>query len=148
MSNFFRSSSFFLSQIGHFFTSLLFCLSSLLTPASKFCLLLQHICQSQPPLKSKSQSQSRRLRGWRSEGKMFKFLKGVVAGSGTGVKDLPYNIGEPYSSAWGSWTHSHGTSKVFLILSLTFVFLSFILLYFLNWNPLILVLDRIFLCSN
>lgn len=63
---------------------------------------------------------------------MFKFLKGVVAGSGTGVKDLPYNIGEPYSSAWGSWTHSHGTSKVFLILSLTFVFLSFILLYFLN----------------
>ncbi|XP_010667551.2 uncharacterized protein LOC104884573 isoform X1 [Beta vulgaris subsp. vulgaris] len=42
---------------------------------------------------------------------MFKFLKGVVAGSGTGVKDLPYNIGEPYSSAWGSWTHSHGTSK-------------------------------------
>ncbi|KNA20569.1 hypothetical protein SOVF_051260 [Spinacia oleracea] len=42
---------------------------------------------------------------------MFKFLKGVVAGSGTGVKDLPYNVGEPYSSAWGSWTHSHGTSK-------------------------------------
>ena len=43
---------------------------------------------------------------------MFKFLKGVVAGSGTGPKDLPYNIGEPYSSAWGSWTHSRGTSKV------------------------------------
>ncbi|KAJ8434402.1 hypothetical protein Cgig2_002604 [Carnegiea gigantea] len=43
---------------------------------------------------------------------MFKFLKGVVAGSGTGVKDLPYNIGEPYSSAWGSWTHNRGTSKV------------------------------------
>ncbi|XP_043724862.1 probable inactive serine/threonine-protein kinase scy1 isoform X1 [Telopea speciosissima] len=42
---------------------------------------------------------------------MFKFLKGVVAGSGTGPKDLPYNIGEPYSSAWGSWTHYHGTSK-------------------------------------
>ncbi|XP_021754954.1 probable inactive serine/threonine-protein kinase scy1 [Chenopodium quinoa] len=42
---------------------------------------------------------------------MFKFLKGVVAGSGTGVKDLPYNIGEPYSSAWGSWVHSQGTSK-------------------------------------
>lgn len=42
---------------------------------------------------------------------MFKFLKGVVAGSGTGVKDLPYNIGEPYSSAWGSWTHHRGTSK-------------------------------------
>ncbi|KAI7749305.1 hypothetical protein M8C21_023640 [Ambrosia artemisiifolia] len=42
---------------------------------------------------------------------MFKFLKDVVSGSGTGVKDLPYNIGEPYSSAWGSWTHSRGTSK-------------------------------------
>ncbi|KAI3869199.1 hypothetical protein MKW92_022491 [Papaver armeniacum] len=42
---------------------------------------------------------------------MFKFLKGVVGGSGTGLKDLPYNIGEPYSSAWGSWTHSRGTSK-------------------------------------
>ncbi|KAH9602245.1 hypothetical protein KSS87_009758 [Heliosperma pusillum] len=42
---------------------------------------------------------------------MFKFLKGVVAGSGTGVKDLPYNIGEPYSSSWGSWSHSRGTSK-------------------------------------
>ncbi|CAM6105787.1 unnamed protein product [Calypogeia fissa] len=41
---------------------------------------------------------------------MFKFLKGVV-GSGGGIKDLPYNIGEPYSSAWGSWTHYHGTSK-------------------------------------
>ncbi|XP_071711478.1 uncharacterized protein [Rutidosis leptorrhynchoides] len=43
---------------------------------------------------------------------MFKFLKDVVAGSVAGVKDLPYNIGEPYSSAWGSWTHSRGTSKV------------------------------------
>ncbi|KAI3888243.1 hypothetical protein MKW92_010111 [Papaver armeniacum] len=42
---------------------------------------------------------------------MFKFLKGVVGGSGTGLKDLPYNVGEPYSSAWGSWTHSRGTSK-------------------------------------
>ncbi|KAK4785852.1 hypothetical protein SAY86_002541 [Trapa natans] len=42
---------------------------------------------------------------------MFKFLKGVVAGSGTGVKDLPYYIGEPYSSAWGSWVHYRGTSK-------------------------------------
>ncbi|KAH7282409.1 hypothetical protein KP509_35G029600 [Ceratopteris richardii] len=41
---------------------------------------------------------------------MFKFLKGVVGSSG-GVKDLPYNIGEPYSSAWGSWTHYRGTSK-------------------------------------
>lgn len=43
---------------------------------------------------------------------MFKFLKGVVGGSGTGLKDLPYNIGEPYSSAWGSWVHYRGTSKV------------------------------------
>ncbi|KAG6469929.1 hypothetical protein ZIOFF_070864 [Zingiber officinale] len=42
---------------------------------------------------------------------MFKFLKGVVGGSGTGIKDLPYNIGEPYPSSWGSWTHSRGTSK-------------------------------------
>ncbi|EEF41582.1 ATP binding protein, putative [Ricinus communis] len=42
---------------------------------------------------------------------MLKFLKGVVGGSGTGVKDLPYNIGEPYPSAWGSWTHHRGTSK-------------------------------------
>ncbi|XP_007011363.2 PREDICTED: probable inactive serine/threonine-protein kinase scy1 isoform X1 [Theobroma cacao] len=42
---------------------------------------------------------------------MFKFLKGVVGGSGTGLKDLPYNIGDPYPSAWGSWSHSRGTSK-------------------------------------
>ncbi|KAL0711099.1 hypothetical protein Bca4012_018077 [Brassica carinata] len=42
---------------------------------------------------------------------MFKFLKGVVGGSGTGLKDLPYNIGDPYPSAWGSWNHSRGTSK-------------------------------------
>lgn len=42
---------------------------------------------------------------------MFKFLKGVVGGSGTGLKDLPYNIGDPYPSAWGSWTHFRGTSK-------------------------------------
>ncbi|GMI83264.1 cytoplasmic tRNA export protein [Hibiscus trionum] len=42
---------------------------------------------------------------------MLKFLKGVVAGSGTGVKDLPYNIGDPYPSAWGSWSHFRGTSK-------------------------------------
>ncbi|XP_019052793.1 PREDICTED: probable inactive serine/threonine-protein kinase scy1 isoform X2 [Nelumbo nucifera] len=42
---------------------------------------------------------------------MFKFLRGVVAGSGTGIKDLPYYIGEPYSTAWGSWTHYRGTSK-------------------------------------
>ncbi|KAL8490218.1 hypothetical protein ACS0TY_025941 [Phlomoides rotata] len=42
---------------------------------------------------------------------MLKFLKGVVAGSGAGLKDLPYNIGEPYSLAWGSWVHYRGTSK-------------------------------------
>ncbi|KAF5736500.1 hypothetical protein HS088_TW14G00643 [Tripterygium wilfordii] len=42
---------------------------------------------------------------------MLKFLKGVVGGSGTGPKDLPYNIGDPYSTAWGSWTHHRGTSK-------------------------------------
>ncbi|XP_024030971.1 probable inactive serine/threonine-protein kinase scy1 isoform X1 [Morus notabilis] len=42
---------------------------------------------------------------------MLKFLKGVVGGSGTGLKDLPYNIGEPYPSAWGSWTHFRGTSR-------------------------------------
>uniref|UniRef100_A0A166DBC9 Protein kinase domain-containing protein n=1 Tax=Daucus carota subsp. sativus TaxID=79200 RepID=A0A166DBC9_DAUCS len=42
---------------------------------------------------------------------MFKFLQSVVAGSGSGLKDLPYNIGEPYSSAWGSWIHSRGTSR-------------------------------------
>lgn len=41
---------------------------------------------------------------------MFKFLKGVVGSSG-GIKDLPYNIGEPYSSDWGAWTHYRGTSK-------------------------------------
>ncbi|XWS65613.1 hypothetical protein CRYUN_Cryun05aG0128600 [Craigia yunnanensis] len=42
---------------------------------------------------------------------MFKFLKGVVGGSGTGVKDLPYNIVDPYPSAWGSWSHFRGNSK-------------------------------------
>ncbi|XAR71858.1 hypothetical protein NMG60_11018297 [Bertholletia excelsa] len=42
---------------------------------------------------------------------MFKFLKEVVSGSGSGPNNLPYNIGEPYSSAWGSWTHHRGTSK-------------------------------------
>ncbi|KAF5738406.1 hypothetical protein HS088_TW13G01305 [Tripterygium wilfordii] len=42
---------------------------------------------------------------------MLKFLKGVVGGSGTGPKDLPYNIGDPYPAAWGSWTHHRGTSK-------------------------------------
>nr|KJB60173.1 hypothetical protein B456_009G292700 [Gossypium raimondii]KJB60174.1 hypothetical protein B456_009G292700 [Gossypium raimondii] len=43
--------------------------------------------------------------------KMLKFLKGVVGGSGAGLKDLPYNIGDPYPSAWGSWSHFRGTSK-------------------------------------
>ena len=43
---------------------------------------------------------------------MFKFLKGVVAGSASGPNNLPYNIGDPYPSAWGSWTHHRGTSKV------------------------------------
>ncbi|KAG2685077.1 hypothetical protein I3760_10G107700 [Carya illinoinensis] len=42
---------------------------------------------------------------------MLRFLKGVVGGSGTGIKDLPYNIADPYPSAWGSWTHFRGTSK-------------------------------------
>ncbi|KAL6616301.1 hypothetical protein ACP70R_038571 [Stipagrostis hirtigluma subsp. patula] len=42
---------------------------------------------------------------------MFKFLKEVVAGSGSGLKDFPYTIGEPYASAWGSWTHHRGASK-------------------------------------
>ncbi|KAG7020965.1 putative inactive serine/threonine-protein kinase scy1, partial [Cucurbita argyrosperma subsp. argyrosperma] len=49
--------------------------------------------------------------GERRESKMFKFLKGVVGGSGSGLKDLPYNIGDPYPSAWGSWTHFRGTIK-------------------------------------
>lgn len=31
--------------------------------------------------------------------------------SASGLKDFPYNIDEPYSSAWGSWTHCRGTSK-------------------------------------
>ncbi|CAL0299982.1 unnamed protein product [Lupinus luteus] len=42
---------------------------------------------------------------------MLKFLKEVVGGSGSGLKDLPYNIAEPYPCAWGSWLHSRGTSK-------------------------------------
>ncbi|CAN6830351.1 unnamed protein product [Brassica oleracea] len=29
---------------------------------------------------------------------MFNIRKGVVGGSGTGLKDLPYNIGDPYTS--------------------------------------------------
>ncbi|KAG5558158.1 hypothetical protein RHGRI_008171 [Rhododendron griersonianum] len=43
---------------------------------------------------------------------MLKFLMGVVAGYGSCQNNLPFNIGKPYSSAWGSWTHSRGTSKV------------------------------------
>ncbi|KAI7987716.1 putative inactive serine/threonine-protein kinase scy1 [Camellia lanceoleosa] len=42
---------------------------------------------------------------------MFKFLKGVVGGSGSGPNNLPYYIAEPYSSSWGSWSHSCGSSK-------------------------------------
>ncbi|XP_047053794.1 N-terminal kinase-like protein [Lolium rigidum] len=42
---------------------------------------------------------------------MFKFLKDVVAGSGSGLKDFPYTIGEPHASAWGSWAHHRGASK-------------------------------------
>ncbi|KAI8008126.1 putative inactive serine/threonine-protein kinase scy1 [Camellia lanceoleosa] len=42
---------------------------------------------------------------------MFKFLKGVVGGSGSGPNNLPYYIAEPYSSSWGSWSHSRGSSK-------------------------------------
>ncbi|MBA0748346.1 hypothetical protein Gogos_005183 [Gossypium gossypioides] len=38
-------------------------------------------------------------------------LQGVVGGSGGGQKDLPYNIGDPYPSAWSSWSHFRGTSK-------------------------------------
>ncbi|KAG5558157.1 hypothetical protein RHGRI_008170 [Rhododendron griersonianum] len=45
---------------------------------------------------------------------MLKFLMGVVAGYGSCQNNLPYNIGKPYSSAWGSWTHSRGTSKLLL----------------------------------
>ncbi|GAQ83172.1 Cytoplasmic tRNA export protein [Klebsormidium nitens] len=37
--------------------------------------------------------------------KLFGFL-----GRGAGI-DLPYTIGEAYSTAWGSWTHSRGTKK-------------------------------------
>ncbi|CAL5404759.1 unnamed protein product [Camellia sinensis] len=42
---------------------------------------------------------------------MFKFLKGVVGGSGSGPNNLPYYIAEPYCSSWGSWSHSRGSSK-------------------------------------
>ncbi|KAE8723643.1 hypothetical protein F3Y22_tig00012104pilonHSYRG00040 [Hibiscus syriacus] len=42
---------------------------------------------------------------------MLNFLKGVVGGSGATLKDLPYNVGDPYTSAWSSWSHFRGTSK-------------------------------------
>ncbi|CAI0552283.1 unnamed protein product [Linum tenue] len=57
------------------------------------------------------QKRRRRRKAGGKARKMLKFLKGVVGGSGAGLKDLPYNIGEPYPSAWGSWTHHRGTSK-------------------------------------
>lgn len=47
---------------------------------------------------------------------MFKFLKDVVAGSGSGLKDFPYTIGEPHASAWGSWAHHRGVSKVAMLM--------------------------------
>ncbi|KAA8533965.1 hypothetical protein F0562_031482 [Nyssa sinensis] len=49
----------------------------------------------------------RRKCGWA----LVETAKDVVVGSGTGPKDLPYHIGEPYASAWGSWIHYRGTSK-------------------------------------
>ncbi|RHN80544.1 putative protein kinase [Medicago truncatula] len=42
---------------------------------------------------------------------MFKFFKDFVGVTVAGLNDLPYTIGEPYSSAWGSWLHHRGTSK-------------------------------------
>lgn len=72
-----------------------------------------------------------------SREQMFKFLKDVVSGSGAGVKDLPYNIGEPYSSAWGSWTHSRGTSKVtsniyFFLSIYVFIYINIFLCVFMD----------------
>jgi len=66
---------------------------------------------------------------------MLKFLKSVV-GSGDGIKDLPYTIGEPYSTAWGGWTHFRGTSKVLLFFS--FLFFLFGILNFLNFLSFVL----------
>eukprot|EP00897_Mesotaenium_endlicherianum_P001621 jgi/Mesen1/1487/ME000132S00434 len=40
----------------------------------------------------------------------MQFLRSVL-GTGGGIKDFPYTLGEPYSTAWGSWTHYRGTSK-------------------------------------
>lgn len=66
---------------------------------------------------------------------MLKFLKGVVGGSGTGPRDLPYNIGDPYPSAWGSWTHFRGSSKVALWLILSVVVFIFLCVYFNSVDP-------------
>ncbi|GBG89859.1 hypothetical protein CBR_g49707 [Chara braunii] len=41
---------------------------------------------------------------------MRKFLSSVL-GAGGASKDLPYNIGDAYSTAWGSWVHYRGTNK-------------------------------------
>ena len=71
--------------------------------------------------------------------KMLKFLKGVVAGSGAGLKDLPYNIGEPYSSAWGSWTHSRGTSKVIFPTSLSLISFHFCWYTMFWWFDLVVL---------
>eukprot|EP00271_Cylindrocystis_brebissonii_P013991 TRINITY_DN3474_c1_g1_i1.p1 TRINITY_DN3474_c1_g1~~TRINITY_DN3474_c1_g1_i1.p1 ORF type:complete len:880 (-),score=157.79 TRINITY_DN3474_c1_g1_i1:1199-3838(-) len=40
----------------------------------------------------------------------MQFLRSVL-GTSSATKDIPYNIGEAYSSAWGSWTHFQGTAK-------------------------------------
>lgn len=34
-----------------------------------------------------------------------------VLGSNTAKSDIPYNVGEAYTSAWGTWTHRQGTAK-------------------------------------
>lgn len=36
-------------------------------------------------------------------------------GSGSGLKEFPYTIGEPHASSWGSWMHHHGSSKVLML---------------------------------
>ena len=49
------------------------------------------------PYRPEQQRSSSVYRG-REEEDMFNIRKGVVGGSGTGLKDLPYNIGDPYTS--------------------------------------------------